>query len=73
MIILIMKIMIMRIIRSSNSNNGQSKIKGFTIYSLFFTVFCYADNNKKKISKDNLMLIMTVLTCHMSLERIRNE
>ena len=47
MIILIMKIMIMIIIRSSNSNNGQSKIKGFTIYSLFFTVFCYADNNKK--------------------------
>ena len=73
MIILIMKIMIMIIIRSSNSNNGQSKIKGFTIYSLFFTPFCYADNNKKKISKDNLMLIMTVLTCHMSLERIRNE
>ena len=44
------------------------------MYSVFFLLFfLMLIIMKGKFSKDNLMLIMTLLTCHMSLERIRNE
>ena len=48
--------------RSSNSNNGKgkSKVLQYTLFLLFFFMLIIIQS---KFSKDNLMLIITLLTC----------
>ena len=52
----------MIIIRSSHSNNGKRKSKVLQ-YTLFFTVFFMLIIIQSKFLKDNLKLIITLLTC----------